>query len=426
MGRKLREHDQRQRQKRSSSYRLLASIGLILFLLGLASWGVPLLTTKNTRSTVPTLLASQGGLGGGGGCFNMSTQKPLIFTVIKGQTAPVQGTVTITNDCQPGQIVAWTGNIASSPSSNWLSISPTHGNSSNGQQSITVNIASNRLSEGVSTGFITLSTKSDGSDDFPVVVNVIRDQQHAELKDIVAYTRISDLTMIAEYPPLIKDQSANLTLSILAHKDLPKNLPAAHQPLINAVLNSLSNETPDPMTDNVLLENAYGPEIKGLVARLDGAAFDISPTNLPPQDPHQHMVNFHWNILPKESGEQNLEVDIAGQWGTQGDKQIKTVDLLSSGFAVHVGERSGSFLALGQLDLSTLLLTLIGSVLNIPWMVEYIQKRREEKKKSLVALAASTPAPILAGAPATPINPAKTKKAATGQKRGRKKRREEP
>ncbi len=423
MGQKLREyHNQHQRLKRPSSYRLLASIGLILFLLGLASWGVPRLTTKNTRSTVPTLLASQQGLGGGGGCFNMSIKNPLIFTVIKGQTAPVRGTVTITNDCQPGQIVAWTGNIASSPSSNWLSINPTHGNSSKGQQSITVNIASNRLSEGVSTGFITLSTKNDGSNDFPVVVNVIRDQQHAELKDIVAYTRISDLTMIAEYPPLIKDQSANLTLSILAQKDLPENLPVTHQSPIDTVFTPLSNKTPDPGTDDLLLENAYGPEIKRLVARLDGAAFDISPTTPPPQDPHQRMVNFHWNILPKESGEQNLEVDIAGQWGTQGDKQIKTVDLMYSGFAVNVGKMPGSFLVLGQLDLGALLLTLIGSVLNIPWMVEYIQKRRKEKKKHLVARTASTPAPTLTDAPATPINPAKTKKAATGRKRGEQKK----
>jgi hypothetical protein len=418
MDQKSRErHDQHQKQKRPFSYRLLALIGLILFLLGLVSWGVPRLTTKNTFSHVPTRLASHQGLGGGGGCFGMSIQNPLTFTVIKGKTAPVSVPLTITNDCQPGYIVAWTGNISSSPSSNWLSINPTHGTSSKGQQSITVNIASNRLSEGVSTGFITLSTKTGGSDDFPVVVNVVRDQQHTELKDIVAYTRISDLTMIAEYPPLIKDQSANLTLSILAHKNLPENLPVAYQPLINAVFTSLSNEMPDPTTDDLLLENAYGPEMKGMIARLDGTAFDISPANTPPQDPHQSMVNFHWNILPKESGEQNLEVDIAGQWGTQGDKQIKTVDLMYSGFAVNVGEMSGSFLALGQLDLSTLLLTLIGSVLNIPWMIEYIQKRREEKeekKKPSIALAALTPT--------ASINAVKTEKAATRKKRGRAKK----
>jgi hypothetical protein len=121
----------------------------------------------------------------------------------------------------------------------------------------------------------------------------------------------------------------------------------------------------------------------GISAQLFGTAFDISPSIPPSQSAEQNTLDFRWNILPKEAGPQNLVLSLAGLWKPQHDTALQTIYFLAGQLSVSVDATSVPFIVPGQITLSEIIIALIASVLNIPWILEKIEKRRKKNKKSL-------------------------------------------
>jgi hypothetical protein len=280
----------------------------------------------------------------------------------------------------------WVGNVATSQGSiNWLSISPTRGDLSPGSRSIAVSLPGvSALPVGVYAGLITFTDQQHpaASSQVSVILDVVPDQHTSSLGSLVAYTRIADLAIIVTSPYLVKDQSANITISLLSSRNLPKSaapVPGAKGPMTQSLA---SQEMGKSDRVDWLLENAYGSHLTSLSAQLSSTAFDISSLDPPAQDPDQHQADFRWNILPKKAGSQSLEVAIAGQWISTDGTPPKTVYIIYSGFSLSVDDVPAPFITTSQIDLSAFVVTLIGSVLNLPWILEYIQKRRKERKHS--------------------------------------------
>jgi hypothetical protein len=388
------EQQSEPQEKKPHNYNtVLAWIGVTLLILSLVAWGAAISSSFSVRSTpfsaivpsypslsipcstcIPQQLRPP--------CFTATPQSPLTFTVVQGQTIPTTETVTLKLDLQHCSFLpsrdTWSGNAVAYQGTHWLSISSTYGFLSTNAQSasVTVVVSSTTLSEGVYTGLLTFTSSDRESSELPVALDVVKDQQNASLGDLVTYTRISDLMIIAKWPRLTVGQSTNVTISLLSSKNLPNNLPsvASVAPLVATSIVSTGNNTQVTKSSDWLLENAYGSHLTSLVAQMFGTAFDISPSS-PPQDPNQRIVSFHWNILPKVGGPQDLEVDIAGHW----DNQSTTAYFLYSGFSVNVDSSPVPFFSLGQFSLGALLLSLLGSLLNVPWILDYIQKRKEQK-----------------------------------------------
>ena len=396
MGQELGEHHSQhpQEEKRHHRYTLLARIGLFLLVLSLGSWGVStvfILSARNTPTAaltriIPSIFFPVPGPSPPPCPLEVTPPGPLTFTIIQGQSGRAVQTVTLTPQPQPGCHPAetWSGNIVTYQGAHWLSISPTQGDVSS-LQSVSIIVSSSSLTEGVYTGLITFTPKYGNSEEIKVAVDVARDRQHTSLGDIVAYTPLADLNILAKWPRLIKDHSVNMKISLLSSRNLPRNLLPAATPTTTQYASLSGSPSEVGFDDNGgdLLESAFGSQLISLVAQLDGTAFDISPSAPPPQDPNQRVVSFHWNILPKEAGPQAFEVNIAGQWENGG--RLETTYFLHSEFSVNVDESPVPFITFGQVTLSALLLSLLGSLLNVPWILDYIQKRKETKQKQHAA-----------------------------------------
>jgi hypothetical protein len=418
------QYSQHQEEKRHHRHKLLARIGLILLIFSLISWGAStafIFLAKNIPAhtltrIVPTTLFPKRILDSGvclyansrysapGDSLNADWNQPLgplAFTVMPGQSDPAVQTVTLRNHCEGYGEVAWSGNAMTYQGTHWLTINQTQGSFRN-SQSVSIIVSSRSLTEGVYTGHITFTSLPFlDSLDIQVVVDVVWDRQHPLLGDIVAYTHLSDLTIVAEWSHLTKDQSVNMTILLLSSKNLSRILSHSATPITRPTTQYMTNpfepinntgfidatsgfiDDKDGIKDN-FLESAFGSQLVSLDAQMDGTAFDISPSTPSPQDPYKRVASFHWNILPKEAGPQEFEVRIAGQWkyqDSQGREQLRMIHFMDGDFSVNVDESSIPFITFGQITFSALLLSLLGSLLNIPWILDYIQKRKEQKKK---------------------------------------------
>jgi hypothetical protein len=393
MSQELREpHSQLQAEKRHRRYTLIACIGLFLIVLSLGSWVVYLVFIFSA-SNIPAIALARiipphffpaPSNQPSPNCLILTSQGPLIFTVTQGQSNPTVQPLILTHQEGPGLCppkVTWSGKIVTYQGTHWLSISPTQSNFSS-SQSVSIIVSSSSLTEGVYRGLITFTTKTGEVEEIKVAVDVARDRQHASIGDIVAYTTLSNLNVEAKWPLLIKDRSVNMTISLLSSRNLPRNLPPAaatptteqHKQLPADIL-----EKGDYLQGDDLLENAFGSHLVSLAAQLDGTAFGISSNTSPPLNPNQRIVSFHWNIIPRETGPQVFELYIAGQW--ENDGGLRTTYFLYSEFSVNVDESPAPFITFGQLSLSALLLTFLGSLLNVPWIIDYFQKRKEKKQE---------------------------------------------
>ncbi len=394
-----------QAEKRHRRYTLIACIGLFLIVLSLGSWVVYLVFIFSASNIPAVALAriipSNFFLPPPAtlplNCISLTPQGPLIFTVTQGQSNPTVQPLILTHQEEPGFCLpkeTWSGKIVIYQGTHWLSISPTQGNFSSSQL-VSIIISSSSLTEGVYIGLITFTTQTGEVEEIKVAVDVARDRQRATIGDIVAYTTLSNLNVEAKWPRLIKDQSVNMTISLLSSRNLPRNLPPAaatptteqYKPLPADILEKGDFD----LQGDDLLENAFGSHLVSLAAQLDGTAFGISSNTSPPINPNQRIVSFHWNILPRETGPQVFEVYIAGQW--ENDGGLSTTYFLYSEFSVNVVESPAPFITFGQVSLSALLLTFLGSLLNVPWIIEYFQKRKEKKQEQHATSSSSKSTP---------------------------------
>jgi hypothetical protein len=113
------------------------------------------------------------------------------------------------------------------------------------------------------------------------------------------------------------------------------------------------------------------------VAKLVGTAFDIQPVVDETQSLQQSLVIWEWSLFPKSSGRQIVYVTVVGQWQPKGGGPTVQRQLWDSRLEIQVTE---PLLALGQLNLLTLLSGFLGSALSVPWIFQRFQELRGQSK----------------------------------------------
>jgi hypothetical protein len=402
--------------------RLLSLIGLILLCLGLLSWVLSTIQKNRDLHTPLTGFVPSGIFGkpgqSGGGCFETDPSFSLRIAVPSRKPDQTTRNVTLFHpsvaECNTTE--TWSGRVTEGAT--WLSIYPAQGLLIGEKpQSVLLIITSKLLNIGEYHGTVEFDSRLGGTRMF-VSLKVVP----ASLADTVAYTPLSDLSVVARWPHLVKSQSSNVSITLASLKILSRVLPSATRSMLGQnALKSLEKFLPneelrqDNTTKPLLLESSsvYGPfpgtydqlQLVGITAQLIGTTFDISQTIPPSQSAEQTTLDFRWNILPKEAGPQNLVLSLAGLWKPQHDAALQTIYFLAGQLSVSVDATPVPFIVPGQITLSEIIIALIASVLNIPWIIEKIEKRRKNYKKSL---------------PTPPTNSPKT---SSRQPRGRKRKR---
>jgi hypothetical protein len=133
-------------------------------------------------------------------------------------------------------------------------------------------------------------------------------------------------------------------------------------------------------TPSVPIEKVFGPEYKGFAtAYLAGAAFDVEPLGTAYQPLDQPQVIWEWNIVPKKTDQQLINVSIEIQWKPLGsDGEIIQRRIWSSRLDIFVEK---PLIATGQLNLFALISAFIGSGLSVPWLYKSIGDIRENQRK---------------------------------------------
>jgi hypothetical protein len=174
--------------------------------------------------------------------------------------------------------------------------------------------------------------------------------------------------------PLIKDRSTQVNVFIFRRGQFPSSSGSTQQPTVGL--------TPVG-TPGVPIVKAFGPGYNvSAVAQLNASAFDVAPQGQQEQSLDQpSSVTFTWTITPNYTGQQALEVTVTGRWVPVGGGASIERPLASQSLSVDVEEAPKLFFSFSQLDVTNLLVILLSSVLNIPWIIELVKKRQETKKE---------------------------------------------
>lgn len=172
--------------------------------------------------------------------------------------------------------------------------------------------------------------------------------------------------------PVIKGQSIHIKTFIFV-EEMPKDSDTIQY-----------GATPIPIgTPKVPIKDAFGGGYTvSAKAQLDASAFNLDPHEQQEQSLDQtDYVTFPWTATPMFTGKQALEVIVTGVWTPkEGGVPIER-PLAGQSFSLNVTEQPSSFISLGQIDFGTLLGVLLGSALNIPWIVELVKKIRGKRQK---------------------------------------------
>jgi hypothetical protein len=214
------------------------------------------------------------------------------------------------------------------------------------------------------------------------------------LKNSVAYTPLHDLAVACTLPQLMIGQSVNIDMSLASSKVLSPGMPSStkQESRVDSDTFAKYTQVTDWAYSNILSEYSILNDKRGwedstvsfvaLVANLYGAAFDISPTIPPSQSAEPTIVGFHWNILPKQAGKQAFFLEVGATFRNQEGKELFTAYFLASTLTVNVSDTPLPIFTFGQVTLGGILAALIGSALNVPWILERVQKSRKKRKKN--------------------------------------------
>jgi hypothetical protein len=125
----------------------------------------------------------------------------------------------------------------------------------------------------------------------------------------------------------------------------------------------------------------FGTEyVATATASLGADGFD--PTLVGPDEQPLDQATWTWSISPEHEGHQTIYLEIDVQWAPLARGQTRTWD---SEYSLDIAVEK-PLLTVGQIDLSSVLIGMLGSGLSIPWLAEQIAARRrkadpEGKKK---------------------------------------------
>jgi len=134
-----------------------------------------------------------------------------------------------------------------------------------------------------------------------------------------------------------------------------------------------------------LISNIFGDGYKmsSASAYVVTTSFDVQLLGPVERSTDQPLIEWDWNIFPKSTGWQVINVGIDLQWtptGQSGGTDILR-QLWESPIAIEVNK---PFLDVGQLSLSTAVTGVLGAVftgVSLPWMLEQRRQKLEDKKK---------------------------------------------
>jgi len=212
--------------------------------------------------------------------------------------------------------------------------------------------------------------------------------------NFISDTDVSGLTTTISWPGfVVKDQSFDLAVLIGQTPALTAS------PTAKPAQTEVQSQLTPVGTPNVPIAEAFGPKFDAFaIAELSASAFDIAPQQQAKQSLNQEYVEFDWTLTPRYTNEQTLRVTVTGIWMPKNGGE--PIERPLAGHLLHINVSNAQptekpeappFFVLGQLTLSDLFVALISSALNIPWIVELINKRKETKKKKADADSSARP-----------------------------------
>jgi hypothetical protein len=139
--------------------------------------------------------------------------------------------------------------------------------------------------------------------------------------------------------------------------------------------------TPIPAgTPEAPLEKAFGQEYEACAtANLVGAAFEIRAVATECRSVDQPKVTWEWNIIPRESGTQVVNVSLDVQWKPiKGDRPIKEYQLWRSRIDIVVDKPLVPANVLNVINWGG---GFAGLMLTAPWLYEETRKRRSARPR---------------------------------------------
>ena len=131
--------------------------------------------------------------------------------------------------------------------------------------------------------------------------------------------------------------------------------------------------TPLPLTPAPIEGDLGGDYAVVAVARLVGAAFEITPLDPEAQSLNQPVITWQWSVLPKHTGTQLLQGAVELQWRPRDGGAPIRRSIWRANLTVKVGN---PLFTRGEVNVMSLLTSLIGSALSVPWVVEQLQERK--------------------------------------------------
>ncbi len=225
--------------------------------------------------------------------------------------------------------------------------------------------------------------------------------EKTDVADLVIQTSV-DLTVL-------KDQSTRVSVTISRLGQFPSSSGSTPQPTVGL--------TPVG-TPGVPIVKAFGPGYNvSAVAQLNASAFDVAPQGQQEESLDQPLlVIFTWTVAPKYTGPQVLAVTVTGRWTPKNGEPVIERPLASQFLSIDVidtpkvEETPKPFFSFSQLDVTQLLIVLLSSGLNVPWIIELAKwtikfaKKRQPKRRPPVGGTGGKPfEPDLGGDPSLEI-----------------------
>jgi len=362
------------------------SLTMLLLFAVLSYWN---LHTLHTRIVPSEFIEFGLGSGEGPGCLTTDTSTLSVVIGRHDQTSRVVSLHHVNqvnpNNCNTTE--PWSEHVTQEGTS-WLSIYPTKGVLIGKRpQSISFLIKSQLLDIGQYQEFVDFRTPQD-----EVYLEIFLSVVPDALKNTVAYTRLSDLAVASSLPQLVKGQSVNVSISLASFDILSHNIPSSTRKRSDIDGTSIekytSNALNDALSADTFLKDPiyvkyHQMSLVSIEAKLNGTAFDISPSIPPSESAEQNIVSFSWNILPKEVGPQTFIFSIGARFQSQKGGDVQTFYYFLIGqFSVSVSDTPVPFFTLGQVSLGGIIFAivgLIGSAISVPEILKWLQKRRKRK-----------------------------------------------
>ena len=197
----------------------------------------------------------------------------------------------------------------------------------------------------------------------------------------VKVTKLDGLTAITTLPTrIVQNQSFAINLTISATPTVSQDSAPPDQTQTSVTTNLMR-------APSILPAQAFGSGYDFFVEpQLNATTLDIAPREQERQLLDQGEADFTWIVTPNESGLQTLALPIMGIWvpkkgGNPFEFQIAAPVLhfnveSAALFPPSYLSSASPFFSWGQITVGELAMIVLGSLLNIPWLLETLRKKQ--------------------------------------------------